>query len=448
MGRREDLDPDHMKVVEMRFNSELYKRGIKLADGDSRSEILEDRNTLRRLQNTLQEEAEAQIKHNATDSELKGTLDLMTFVGSCIKKCSDHLDMLDRVSATYGTNAPFGSGDQWRDPQGRVVPVLRNTDSFASLVNGSERAQTFGFGQYVAAMVSGTNVPEIRNSLSEGTDSAGGHTVPTRLTAQIIDMMRARTVAIQAGAMTVPLDTKVTKIARLASDPSASWRLELGSVATADPTFEAVQFTAQSLAVIVKISRELLEDSLNIDSALSQAFAGAMAVELDRVALFGSGTAPEPRGVANTSGINSVPMGANGAAITTYAPLLDAIYELEVDNAVGNAWVMHPRTSRTLNGLVDTTGQPLRAPEAVAALRRWVSTNVPITQTQGTSNVASTVLAGDWSQLMIGIRSDMRIEVLRELYAGTHEYGFVCHMRADIAVARPKAFCKVIGITP
>ena len=52
------------------------------------------------------------------------------------------------------------------------------------------------------------------------------------------------------------------------------------------------------------------------------------------------------------------------------------------------------------------------------------------------------------TQLLIGVRQEVRIEVGRDLYAANNQYAFVAHLRADIAVAHPESFCKLIGILP
>jgi HK97 family phage major capsid protein len=333
---------------------------------------------------------------------------------------------------------------------GADVRALGPKDRLTALsARDHDQAHRFGFGDYVRAMVLGTENVDIRATLSEGTDSAGGYTVPTRLMGEVIDTMRSQTVVIQAGAMTIPLDTQKTSIARLATDPAAAWRLENNAVAESDPTFEKVEFTARSLAVLVKVSRELLEDSSNLNTALIQAFAGSMAVEVDRVALFGTGTAPQPRGVFNTAGIGSVEMAVNGAALANWGKVLDTVLELKLANAAEpTAMVMAPRTWRTIAGFVDTTGQPLRPPEAVQDVPRLVSTIVPIAQTQGSASNASCIVAGDFSQMMLGIRTMLRIEVLRERYAENHQYAFVAHLRMDVQLARPKAFAVLKGIVP
>ena len=74
------------------------------------------------------------------------------------------------------------------------------------------------------------------------------------------------------------------------------------------------------------------------------------------------------------------------------------------------------------------------------------STSVPITQTQGSSSVSSSIIMGDFTQLLFGIRMSLRIQLLRELYAGTGQFAFVCHLRADIGIEHPAAFAKIVGV--
>ena len=227
--------------------------------------------------------------------------------------------------------------------------------------------------------------------------------------------------------------------------------------------------TAQSLAGMVVCSRELLQDSVNIDAALAQAFAKRLAVVLDAACLVGSGTPPEPRGIHNTSGIASVSMGTNGAAITSYSPLLDLRRDLETANAEPpSAWIVAPRTARTLAGLVDSSGQPLMMPSwltcqgvfwAVAPndyladipgpRPLWMSTpGVPVNQVQGSASNASSIYAGDFRAMLIGIREDFRFEINPQLYAATGGIAIVCHMRADVTLTTPASFGRIVGVIP
>lgn len=422
----------------------LAKAGVVLNDKADRNSLLQDRNNLRRVINDIRVDAEANVVRNtvAGDAKAEESLDALRAMAALAHRVQGLIDCLDHASEMDRARG-LSFGDQ--------LQVLQPKDSLSARFAGTteQRHLAFGFGDFVKAMVTGTGRQDVRAALSEGTDSAGGYTVPTVLMGQIIDQMRAQTVVVQAGALTVPLDTQKTSIARIASDPTAAWRAEAGAIAESDPTFELVTFNARSLAVLVKISRELLDDSVNINQALTQAFAGAMAVETDRVALFGSGVAPQPLGVFGTTNVNAVSMGGNGAQLTNWAKVLDTILELRNYNAnQPTGMIMAPRTWRTVAGFVDTTGQPLRSPADIEPVPRLVSTIVPITQTQGTATNASCIVAGDFSQLMIGVRSELRIEVLRELYAANHQYAFVAHLRMDVQVARPRAFSVLKGIIP
>lgn len=333
--------------------------------------------------------------------------------------------------------------------------VLTRDQSVRSYVQGRsgligyEGEDRLSFPDMIRALALGAKTPAEKRALSEGTNSAGGYTVPDILSAELIDRLRAASTVFKAGARTVPLTSDVTYMARLATDPVPAWRSENAAVAESDPTFERVTFTPRSLSVLVKVSRELLEDSVNVHEALMRAFAESLAGEVDRVALIGSGTAPEPQGIFGTTGIGSVSMGANGAALASFNPILDGLYELAVDNAAdATAAVMHPRTSTAFAKLVDANSQPLQKPSAIASLPFLSTTRVPITQTQGTATNASSVILGDFTQCMIGVRTSMSVETLKERYSDNMQIGFLAHLRADVQVTHPESFAKIIGIIP
>lgn len=340
-------------------------------------------------------------------------------------------------------------GEIWSDSKGNPVAVLAKNQSYARAVRSDAKKPNFGFGDFVKALVLPNGNSDIRAALSEsGGISTGDVTVPTVLMPELIDLMRNKTVCIQAGALTVPLETENTDIARLSADPVPSWRSEAAAVAVADPTFERVRFNPKSLAVVVKISMELLEDAKNINQAILRAFAGAFAVELDRVGLFGSGTAPQPHGISGTTNVGSVDMGVNGAALTNYDPFADAISALLTANAaMPTAAIMAPRTLTKIAKLKDTQTNPMRVPDLVAKVPFLATTSVPINQTHGTSNVASEVVVGDFTQLMFGIRTQLRIQVLRERFlADNGQIGFLADLRADVQLRHPQSFCEVLGV--
>lgn len=344
-----------------------------------------------------------------------------------------------------GGTASFGSRTGWADRSGTEIRVLAPSDSFAE----RSRHDGPGLGAVLRALVTGPRNDAERRALSEGTDSAGGYTVPTPLAAEFIDRLRAASVCIRAGARTVPLTSETLSIARLETDPTMAWRAENAAIGESDPTFGRVQFQARSLAGLVRVSRELLEDSVNIEAMLMNAFVQQTAVEFDRGCLYGSGSSDEPTGIGVLSGVTEVSMGTNGGALADFDEIIDTIYAMQLANAGDpSAMIYHPRTAAALAKLKDANSNPLSVPEMVAKVPKLATTSVPIDQTQGTAVNASSVLVGDYKRMLIGLRSHLRIEVLKERYADSHQYGFVAFLRGDVQVEHKAAFAKLVGIIP
>jgi HK97 family phage major capsid protein len=293
--------------------------------------------------------------------------------------------------------------------------------------------------------------------MSEGTSTAGGHLVPTPLSAQVIDLMRNRTVAIQAGAVTIPMDSQTLKLARVTGDPTAGWKVENAAATASDMTFDAVTLTAKTLMALCKLSVELAEDAINGPTTIENALAEGLAVELDRVAFMGTGVDPQPRGIWNTSGITVVASAANGHALTAtnaYGKWISAIQAVEDNNFVSNATVIAPRTKAKLNSLQDTTNQPLMSPDAYKALRTFSTKQIPTNMTKGTSSNASIAIVGDFSQLLLGMRTNLVVEIMREgadasSSAVTSLQVFIrAYLRAGVQLARANHFAAIEGIIP
>jgi HK97 family phage major capsid protein len=74
--------------------------------------------------------------------------------------------------------------------------------------------------------------------------------------------------------------------------------------------------------------------------------------------------------------------------------------------------------------LKDTTGAPLARPSVLEGIPFYMTANVPITETQGAATTASSVFVGDWSQMLLGWRTTMQVEVARELFRGNYQFGY------------------------
>jgi HK97 family phage major capsid protein len=351
------------------------------------------------------------------------------------------------------SDAKTSSSETWVDRKtGKKVCVLGKGDSFRSAVCHRD-VDDFGglrLGDYCRSMVMGGRTPAEKRALSEGSDSAGGFMVPSVLMPDFVDALRSASVVFRAGASTVPLETDSTTIAKLLTDPTASWHSENATVTASDPTFGAVAFAPKTLIALIRVSRELAEDAPNFARAIEMAFAGALGAELDRVVLRGSGSAPEPQGLDGLTDANVVSMGTNGLALTNFDPIVDLIQLIKDDDVELpiSAMIMAPRTWAELAKLKDSQNQPLQKPDAVAGIPSLTTTNVLVTDTKGTSTDASKIYMGHWPDALIGIRTEMRIETLKERFADNHQLGFVAHLRADVQFRQAKSMGFVEGLIP
>jgi HK97 family phage major capsid protein len=109
---------------------------------------------------------------------------------------------------------------------------------------------------------------------------------------------------------------------------------------------------------------------------------------------------------------------------------------------------MSPRTEATYNKMKDSLGQPLRRPMAIQDLPFMPTSKMPINETQGTATTASRIIMGNFAELMIGMRTQIRIDLVRETFAANGQYGFVAWMRADVQVMHAASFAQIVGILP
>ncbi|MBK1839965.1 phage major capsid protein [Azospirillum sp. YIM B02556] len=307
-------------------------------------------------------------------------------------------------------------------------------------------------GRYFRGMVTGdwAGAELERRAMSEGVLADGGYTVPTVLSADVIDAARNQTRVLQAGALTIPMTSQTMRIARVLTDPAPGWKAENAAMAEGAMTFEPVDMKARTLAVLVKLSRELFMDSANVESVVRNALAAGLALELDRVALFGTGVGEEPKGLLNTTGIQTVTVSANGDVLTSYDPFSIAVEKVAEANGQANAVIFSPRTAGTLDRMKDSTGQPLMAPESFKALTKLPTKQVPNNLTHGTATNASVAVVGEYPNLLVAVRENLVIEMSNA--AGDAfskmQVWIRAFLRADIAVARPDKFCTVPGIIP
>lgn len=73
---------------------------------------------------------------------------------------------------------------------------------------------------------------------------------------------------------------------------------------------------------------------------------------------------------------------------------------------------------------------------------------LPINETCGTAVNASTLVVGDFSQLFLGVRTDLRVEVFPQVGAANGQVLLVVWFRGDIQIGRGSSFAVRTGLPP
>lgn len=455
-----EIVSDHR--IRIDAHSEIGKlgRGFDFNDeawGTDRRSLMAKRTELRQIHNELAESMRKLVTDHPADrwtakeeQTYQAQMNAMSYLSSMTTLVEEGLDLQD---GTYG-GASANAGPDLRDSDGRRVgkvltnSALRNEHSIAANL-GVGSSDGLNLADFIRGVANMRSTEAVRNTLSEGTNTAGGYTVPTVLLPGILSALTPASALIKAGASVAVLDTdaKSFNIAGVDSIPTAAWRNESGNVAESDPAFRSITITPRSLAFRFKVSRELLADSPNLEPTLRTVIASAFAKELDRAGLLGSGSAPEIRGLRNISGVNLVSSGTDGAILTNYAKFINASRIIKEANAPApNAAIMSPRDEETMALFEDSTGQPLRMPNALSAWSFYTSSQLPTDLTVGASTDCSEIYVGDFSQFVYFMREGVSIQLATELYAETGEVGFICHTRVDVAAMYAQAFAVIQGV--
>jgi HK97 family phage major capsid protein len=353
--------------------------------------------------------------------------------------------------------------EEWRDVRtGERISVLRPEQRMSDLITPDYEG--FSIGRFIRGLTTSEwkGAELERRAMNEATGGSGLYMIPSPLSAQIIDKARNQSVMFKAGALLVPMDSKTLNMARWAGDPSAGWHSEAAAITASDATLEQVTFTAQTLVSLVQLSVEVMEDAANLDNVVIDALSKVLSIELDRACIRGSGTAPELRGIRNQTGVtvDSTTFGTNGSVISASAPtnavawdwLAKQVSALWGVNEYPNAAIYSARTAGSLDLLRATTGAVLPPPGSVANLRLLFTNSIPNNLTGGTSSDCSEAYVGDFSKAMVGMRTNLVVEVSRQGTVGTTslfstlQAAIRTYIRGDFQLSRPAAFRCVTGI--
>jgi HK97 family phage major capsid protein len=264
-----------------------------------------------------------------------------------------------------------------------------------------------------------TNIPFAQRSGyavgTAGAGTTGGTLVATNLLAgSFIEVLRNKAKVLQLGATVLSGLVGNVDIPRQTGASNTFWVGENGTLTESEGTFDKVSLALKSIGTYSMISRNmLLQSTPDIEMLVRADLIAQLALGIDKAALSGSGSANQPTGITNTSGIGSVVGGTNGAAIT-----IDHLIDLETAITSANApedslaYLANARTIGALKKLKSTTGSYLWNGAMAGATQGTPGeiNGYPVARsnqargdlTKGTGTNLSEIIFGNWSEVLIG----------------------------------------------
>lgn len=274
------------------------------------------------------------------------------------------------------------------------------------------------------------------------TGDTGGYSISTNLMSQsFIEMLRNRAVLMQLGTTMGGLVGNIL-VPRQASGATGYWIGEDDDAPEDGLDLDQVGLSPKTVAALSEVTRKLLmQSSLDVEALIRSDLARALALTIDYAGFYGSGTANQPRGIANTSGINAVDFAgaASGGTgvLPTYAEVIDMESSISADNADINsmAYVMasgmrgHFKKTQQFSG---TNGSPIWEP----------GNTVNGYSTQVTNQILPTDLFfGNFADLLIGMWGGLDLTVDPYTHSSKGRIRVVAMQDVDFILRRVESFC-------
>lgn len=282
--------------------------------------------------------------------------------------------------------------------------------------------------------------PEIANALQEGTDSEGGYLVPDEFEHTLIEALESENI-FRTLAHVIQTASGDRKIPVVASKGTASWVDEEGAITESDDAFNQVSIGAYKLGTLIKVSNELLNDSVfNLEQYISKEFARRIGNKEEDAFFNGDGSG-KPVGIFYSTGGAQVGVTAASTSAITADEVIDLFYSLGAPYRKNAVWVVNDATVKAIRKLKDGNGNYLWQPALTSGtpdtlLGRPVKTSAYVPTI---ASGAKVIAFGDFGYYWIADRQGRVFKKLSELYAATDQTGFVATQRVDGKLILPEA---------
>lgn len=281
---------------------------------------------------------------------------------------------------------------------------------------------------------------EVYNALKIGEDDHGGFLAPDEFQRTLIEALQEQNI-FRGLAKVITTSSGDRKIPVVASKGSASWIDEEAAYPESDDTFGQVSIGAYKLATMIKVSEELLGDSVfDVPSYIAREFARRIGAAEEEAFFTGNGSG-KPLGILATTGGAETGVTAASATAVTMDEVMDLFYSLRAPYRRGAVFLMNDSTVKALRKLKNGQGDYIWQASVTAGTPDTIL-NRPVYTSAFMPAIAAgakSVLFGDLGFYWVADREGRSFKRLNELYAATGQVGFLSSERVDGKLILPEA---------
>lgn len=287
---------------------------------------------------------------------------------------------------------------------------------------------------------------EVYNALQVGTLTEGGYLAPDEYEHTLIEALQEQNI-FRSLARVITTSSGERKIPVVASKGTAAWIDEEAAYPESDDSFGQTSIGAYKLATMIKVSEELLNDSVfDVASYIAREFARRIGAAEEEAFFTGNGTG-KPLGILAATGGAGTGVTTTGAAAITMDEVMDLFYSLRAPYRRNSVFIMNDSTVKALRKLKNGNGDYIWQASVTAGTPDTLLNRPVYTSTFMPAIAASakTILFGDLGYYWVADREGRSFKRLNELYAPTGQVGFLASERVDGKLILPEAV-KVLAM--
>ncbi|WEJ62159.1 phage major capsid protein [Thiomicrorhabdus lithotrophica] len=271
-----------------------------------------------------------------------------------------------------------------------------------------------------------------------GVVDAGALVATEHMDDMFIDALRSQSLMGQLGVRILGGLQGDLDIPRLDSGATFSWIEEGADGSETDGSLSTVLMSPKTIAGAVPITRKLLKQSSpSVEAMIREDLMKGAALAIDMAVLNGTGTGPQPLGILNTTGVNTVAVAdaATGIGKLTHEEAVAFETAISEDNALSGSLAYI--TTPAINGAGKTTS--IEAGSGIKLIHDRQMNGYDVHAT--TLMPAKKTMLGNFNDVVVGMWGVLDVTVDTAKLAASGGVVLRAFQDADVAVRHAESFC-------